>query len=369
MQTQPHNASIVRLHSTEGEPDGSAALRASVASTLGALLADPPSIELTSSCTHALEAAGAALDLGPGDEIIVPAFTFPSTANAFLLRGATIRFADIDPRTGNIDPASVERCGSSATAAVVCMHYGGISCDMDPIVEQCSSGGWSLIEDAAHGMFASYDGVPLGRLGVVGALSFHRTKNVSAIDGGALVVNDPSMVERTQIALDKGTNRAAFEAGRVASYEWSGPGSSWRMSEPLLAAFAEQLRQAPSMQARRHEVWDRYATELGPWAELHGVALPYVPPRAHHPAHLFWMTLPSSSTRDRFTDWCAAQGVEAVRHFGSLPESTFGRTIVSPPDACPHAEAFASTVVRLPLHHQLSESDVERVLHAVTSFR
>ena len=327
----------------------------------------PPGLELTSSCTHALEASAQALGIGPGDEVIVPAYSFPSTANPFLLRGADIRFADCDPATGNITPAEIERCATKRTRAVVCMHYGGVACDMTAIASLCDGGGWSLVEDAAHGLFGRFEGRPLGRFGALGAFSFHHTKNISCHEGGALVVNDAGMLDAVSVMLDKGTNRVAFDQGAVGSYEWSGIGSSWRLAEPLIQVLADQLDQRERIQARRHGVWSAYARGLAGWADRTGAHLPFVPENADHPAHLFWLLLPPHIGRSLFVEHCADRGVQVARHFGSLPDSAFGRTIADPDDRSPVATRFGEQLVRLPLHPSLTDDDVDRVLEVVTS--
>lgn len=344
-------------------------LRRSTTALVSELLDGPPAVALTSSCTHALEAASSILGIGAGDEVVVPAFAFPSTANAFLLQGARIRFADVDPLTGNVDVRSVERLVGPATRAVVCVHYGGVACDVDALLSLAAGGGFDLVEDAAHGLFASFRGTPLGRFGRVGSLSFHRTKNISAVDGGALVVNDPALAQRAEIALDKGTNRAEFDSGLVGSYEWSGPGSSWRLSDPLVAVLAEQLSRRASIQSRRHDVWDRYHRELADWAERVGAVLPQVPDDVAHPAHIFWILLPDSIPRGEFAAHCDRLGIQVARHYGSLPDSAFGRTIAEPGDDCPGARILSERLVRLPLHHELSDDDVDRIVEAVRCVR
>ena len=365
------------LNASLGAPDGptwqllgdddAADLRQATTARLAELLDRPPGIELTSSCTHAMEAAAVVLGVGRGDEVVVPAFTFPSTANAFLLSGATIRFADVNPAPGDVDPHSVERATNAATKVVVCTHYGGVGCDMDQLLAQATDGGWHLVEDAAHGLFGTFRGVPLGRFGTIGALSFHRTKNLSSFEGGAIVVNDPALVEDVRTAIDKGTNRVAFETGRVTSYEWTGPGSSWRMPDPMVVLLAEQLQRHEEIQRVRHHVWARYHHELAAWAERVGAVLPMVPRGCEHPAHIFWLVLPSQVDRVEFVAHCAGFGVQVARHYGSLPDSAYGRRIRNSADDCPNAAVLAERLVRLPLHHQLDDEDVDRVVEAVTS--
>lgn len=343
--------------------------RTQVESTLSSLLASPPAIALTASCTHGLEATARLLGIGPGDEVVVPAFAFPSTANAFIATGATIRFADVELETGNIDPRSVESLLGPRTAAVVALHYGGVAADVTVISKLCERSGASLVEDAAQSLFGSFDGTPLGRYGRVAAFSFHRTKNISAFEGGALVLNDSALVGPAQILLDKGTNRVEFETGLADAYEWCGFGSAWRMASPLVDLLGAQLAQASSIQQRRTEVWDRYWSALTGWAASTGCALPVIPHGATHPAHLFWLRLPQGADRDHFVAHCDRHDVEVARHYGSLPTSRHGRRIADPRDRCPNAAILASDLVRIPLHHHLSDPDVERVIDAVTTWR
>ena len=364
----------IRLHApavphglTVGGGDDAEVFAAATAG-LAALLDDPPAVFLTGSCTAALELAAAALDMTPGDEVVVPAFTFPTAASAFVARGARVRFADADPSTGNVDPADVLRCVGPRTRAVVAMHYAGIAADLEPVVPHLRGAGIELIEDAAQGLFASLDGSPLGTLGRFGAISFHRTKNVSTIDGGALVVNDPADVDRTRMLLDKGTDRQAFEDGSVPAYQWQGLGSAWRMHEAAVHLLAAELDRAAAGQACRHQVWDRYVEALAPWAAARSVGLPVVGPGRAHPAHLFWLSLPAAADRPAFIEHCRAAGVQSAWHYGSLPTSTFGRSIAHPDDTCPNALDLAARLVRIPLHQALSDADVERVIEAVTAW-
>jgi dTDP-4-amino-4,6-dideoxygalactose transaminase len=340
-------------------------LRDATTAELSALLGSPPALALTSSCTHALEAAAQLLDIGPGHEVIVPAFTFPSSANPFLIRGATLRFADIDPYTGNVDATSVAARTTPRTAAVVCMHYGGVAGPVDELVELGRSDGWSLVEDAAHGLFGTWDGRPLGTFGRLGAVSFHRTKNISAHEGGALIVNDPELVDRVDVALDKGTDRARFEAGEIPAYDWVGIGSSWRMSDPHVELLAASLSQREAIQRRRHEIWQSYRSGLSSWAERTGSRLPHIDERAEHPAHLFWISLGDGLDRDRVVEACARAGVPAFRHYSSLPDSPYGQSIRHPEDDCPAASAFAGQLIRLPLHHDLENVAVERAIEVL----
>jgi len=303
--------------------------------------------------------------IGPGDEVIVPAFTLSSTANAALLRGATVRFADIRASDANIDPESVAARMTSRTRAVICVHYGGVAADVDRLSELCGEIGADLVEDAAHGLAASSNGVALGRFGRIGALSFHRTKNISTVEGGALIINDPELIEAGHIAVDKGTDRHLFEEGARTSYEWAGQGSAWRMADPMVDLLGEQLSRLDDIQRRRHAVWTAYANQLAEWASRNEVTLPVIPQNAQHPAHLFWIAVPNAARRDDVVAHCAAQGVEVARHYGSLPLSAFGRSITRLGDECPVAQDVSERLLRLPLHHELSDDAVARVIDAL----
>jgi dTDP-4-amino-4,6-dideoxygalactose transaminase len=335
---------------------------------LATLLDDPPAVFLTGSCTASLEATAAALELAAGDEVVVPAFTFPTAAAAFAARGATVRFADVDPTTGNLDPDDVDRCLGPRTRAVVAMHYAGVAADLGAVTPGLAARGIDVIEDAAQGLFASLDGAPLGTFGRFGAISFHRTKNVSTIDGGALVVNHPDDVERVRVLLDKGTDRHAFEDGSVPAYQWRALGSAWRMHQAGVHLLAAELEVAAAGQVRRHAAWDRYVEGLSPWAVAHGVGLPMVGPGREHPAHLFFLVLPEAEHRSAFIAHLASAGVQSAWHYGSLPDSAMGRSIAHPDDTCPKALDFAARVVRIPLHQDLSGDDVDRVIEAVTAW-
>lgn len=361
------NARQFDAPSTDGLRRSHPYSRTEVVAELSMALDEPPAVLLTSSCTHALEASALLINVGPGDEVIVPAFTFPSTANAFLLRGATVRFADVSDHDGNIDPTSVETRLSERTRAIVAVHYAGIGADLDlleKLAERCDA---VLIEDAAHGIHARSDGVPLGRRGTFGCLSFHRTKNLTAGDGGALIVNDPDLIAPATVALDKGTNREAFDAGRVDAYDWRGLGSSWHLPDTGVDLLGESLARSSDVQATRQHVWRRYMSELQDWAKQRGVTLPSVSDNNDQPAHLFWVGLPDAQLRTKTVDHCRDLGVEVARHFGSLPESPYGATIAVPGDECPVAKCFADRLLRLPMHHQLSDDDTDRVIQAITT--
>jgi dTDP-4-amino-4,6-dideoxygalactose transaminase len=321
---------------------------------------------LTTSCTHALELAALLLDVGPGDEIIVPAFTFVSTAAAFVLRGARVVFADVDPATCNLDAGAVAKVAGPRTRAIVPVHYAGVACDVEAIA--AAAPGAIVVEDNAHGLFGRWHGRPLGSLGAVATQSFHETKNVSCGEGGALIVNEPGLVERAEILREKGTNRARFFRGQVDKYTWVDVGSSYLPADLLAAVLVAQLEDAAASQAARHAVWTRYHAELAPWAARHGVRRPHLPAGADHPAHLYWLRVRDLDARTRLIAHLAARGVQATFHYQPLHLSDVGRKAGGAPGDCPVTEAAADTLVRLPLYADLAREDVDRVVGAVTSF-
>lgn len=319
---------------------------------------------LTTSCTHALELAALLLELGPGDEVIVPAFTFVTSASAFALRGATIVFADVDPRTLDLDPAAAAAKITPRTRAIVCVHYAGVACDLDALTAL----GVPVVEDNAHGLFGSWRGRPLGSVGALATQSFHDTKNIGCGEGGALVCNDPRFVERAEILREKGTNRARFFRGQVDKYTWVDLGSSYLPSDLLAAVLTAQLEGADAIQAARHAVWARYHAELAPWAAHHGVQQPHLPDGAAQPAHIYWMRVRDLATRTALLAHLAARGVGATFHYQPLHLSEVGLRAGGQPGDCPVTELAADTLVRLPLYADLSAAEVDRVIAAVTSF-
>jgi len=323
---------------------------------------------LTTSCTHALELAALALDVGPGDEVIVPSFTFVSTANAFALRGARVVFADVDPRTLNLDPGDVAARITPHTRVIVPVHYAGVACDLDAIAALAAPAGIAIVEDNAHGLFARWRGRPLGGVGRLATQSFHVTKNISCGEGGALVVNDPALVERAEIIREKGTDRSRFFRGQIDKYTWTELGSSYLPSELLAAVLAAQLEQADAIQAARHAVWRRYHAELSTWASRLGVAQPHLPPETEHPAHLYWLRLANLDARQRLIAHLAERGIVAVFHYLPLHVSAMGQRLGGRAGDCPVAEAAADSLIRLPLYADLTPDDVDRVIAAVRSF-
>lgn len=324
---------------------------------------------LTPSCTHALEMTALLLEVGPGDEVLMPSFTFVSTANAYVLRGASPVFVDIDPRTGNLDPDDLERRITPASRAVVVVHYAGISCDMDRIGAIAAAHGLVVIEDNAHGLFGTWQDRPLGTLGAMATLSFHETKNVTCGEGGALVLTDSALVERAEIIREKGTNRSQFVRGEVNRYAWMDVGSSYLLSDVLAAVLASQLEECDAIQARRRLVWERYREDLGEWAEGHGCALPVVPEGAGPAWHSFHLLLPDRAVRDRLIEHLRARGIGAPFHYLPLHLSVMGRRFGGSEGDCPVTESFSARLLRLPLHHSLGDDEVAAVVAGVESFR
>lgn len=322
---------------------------------------------LTPSCTAALEMCCLLLNLGPGDEVIVPSFTFVSTANAFALLGANVVFADVDPLTFNIDPDHVRSLMTDRTRAVVGVHYGGVAADVDRLAATCQGGGATLIEDAAHAMFARRDGTPLGAFGALSTFSFHETKNVSCGEGGALVINDERLWDRARIVREKGTDRSRFREGLVDKYTWVDRGSSYLLADPLAAVLLAQLEFATVIQARRRHAVERFRDELSAWADLNGVWMaPAAPAPADTAAHLFPMLFPNEQERDRFLKHAAGLGITSVFHYLPLHSSPFGKRFGG--GDCPVSTDVSSRLARLPLFSDIANDEIDRVVEAVMRF-
>jgi dTDP-4-amino-4,6-dideoxygalactose transaminase len=320
---------------------------------------------LTTSCTHALEMAALLLDIQPGDEVICPAFTFVSTINAFVLRGATPVFVDVRPDTLNLDEQQLERCITARTRAIVVVHYAGVACNMDAIMAIARARDIPVVEDNAHGLFGHYKGRPLGSFGVLSTLSFHETKNITCGEGGALVINDERFIQRAEIIREKGTNRSRFFRGEIDKYTWVDVGSSYLPSDLLAAYLLAQLEAWDDIQRRRQEIWATYRRELEPWAEAHDVRLPVVPPDAAHPAHIFYMLMPSLDARTRLIQAMRAREILLVFHYQPLHLSDMGRTFGGRAGQYPVTEDIADRLVRLPIYFGLSPADQQRVISGV----
>jgi dTDP-4-amino-4,6-dideoxygalactose transaminase len=329
-------------------------------------LSGSPKALLTTSCTHALEMTALLLDLQPGDEVIVPPFTFVSTVNAIALRGARPVFVDIRPDTLNLDEALVEAAITPRTRAIVLVHYAGVACEMDTIMAIAARHGLAVIEDNAHGLFGRYKGRQLGTFGSLATLSFHDTKNISCGEGGALMINDTRYVERAEVIREKGTNRTRFYRGQVDKYTWCDLGSSYLPSDILAAYLLAQLESHAAIQQRRHAIWSRYAEVLAPWAAQSGARLPIVPDGCEHPAHIFYLLMPSLEARTALLAHLRTRLILAVFHYQPLHLSEMGRKSGGREGQCPVTEDVSDRLVRLPIFFQLSDDEQTRVIDAVT---
>jgi dTDP-4-amino-4,6-dideoxygalactose transaminase len=322
---------------------------------------------LTHSCTAALEMAAMLLEIGPGDEVVMPSFTFVSAANAVVLRGGTPVFVDVRPDTLNIDETKVQAAITSKTRAIFAVHYAGIGCAMNELLEIAEEARAPLVEDAAQGILASYDGYPLGSFGSLAALSFHETKNVHSGEGGALLINDGGLAERAEVLLDKGTNRRRFFRGQVDKYSWVDIGSSYAPSEINAAFLWAQLEDAESITRRRLAIWHAY-DEAFAELEVRGIAQrPVVPSACSHNAHMYYLLLPDLETRSRFIDELKQAGIHAVFHYVPLHSSDAGRRFGRTAGDLGVTDEVSERLVRLPLWPGMTDEDVQRVINAVAS--
>ena len=328
-----------------------------------------PRVLLTTSCTHALEMAALLLDLQPGDEVIVPSFTFVSTANAFALHGGRPAFVDVRPDTLNLDENLLEALVTPRTRAIVPVHYAGIACEMDTILSIAERHGISVIEDNAHGFLGRYKGRYLGTLGSMAAQSFHETKNVMCGEGGALLLNDPAYILRAEIVRQKGTDRSRFLRGEVDKYTWVDVGSSYAPADILAAFLYAQLEARNHIQEHRRRIWTAYYNGLEKWASERGVILPTVPRTCQPTYHLFYLLMPSLEERQALIAHLRKQGILSVFHFQPLHISKMGQRFGGKPGDCPVAESVSDRLVRLPFYNQLTEEEQESVIQAVHDFR
>lgn len=324
---------------------------------------------VATSCTHALEMAALLLNVQPGDEVIVPSFTFVSTANAFALRDARIVFADIRPDTLNLDEAKLPALITPRTRVIVPVHYGGVGCEMDAILALASKPGVAVVEDNAHGLFGRYKKRWLGTFGCLATQSFHETKNITCGEGGALLINDPDLIERAEIIREKGTNRSRFFRGQVDKYTWVDLGSSYVMSDVLAAFLFGQIEVWEEIQRRRQRIWQRYQTALADWAAQNGARLPVVPAHCEQAYHMFYLLLPSLDTRQRLIAHLKALGILAVFHYLPLHLSEYGRRWGGRPGDCPVTEDVSDRLLRLPFYNVLDEAGQSRVIEAMLAFK
>jgi dTDP-4-amino-4,6-dideoxygalactose transaminase len=320
---------------------------------------------LTTSCTAALELSAMLLDFQPGDTVIVPSFTFTTTALAFVRQGARIVFCDIEPRTLGIDPGHLTTLLDDTVRAVVPVHYAGISCDVaglrSALIDRPDV---AVIEDNAHGLYGHWNDEPLGSIGRFASLSFHETKNFGCGEGGALLINNPGDVDRARVLYDKGTNRRAFFLGQVDKYSWKDTGASFGLSDTLAAFLWGQLEQHDVIQAKRRAVFERYLDLLTPLSDELGLRLPVIPDYAHPSWHLFYVLMPDRATRDAVLSGMRGYGVHPAFHYVPLHSSDAGIRFAARATECPVSEDVAGRLLRLPFHNNLSEADCTRVVDA-----
>jgi len=324
-----------------------------------------PRVLLTTSCTHALEMAALLLDCGPEDEVIVPSFTFVSTANAFALRGARLVFADIRPDTLNLDESQLESLITRRTKAIVVVHYAGVPCEMDAILSIATRHGLRVIEDNAHGLFSRYQKTYTGTFGCLATLSFHETKNFTCGEGGALIINDRDLLERALVVREKGTNRSRFFRGEVDKYTWVDLGSSYLLSDLLAAFLYAQLEARQTIQEKRRRIWTHYHQSLADWAARNDVQLPLIPPGCEQAYHMFYMLLPSAECRRALIGHLKAHSILSVFHYTPLHSSEAGKRYSARAAKCPVTEDISERLLRLPFYTDLQESEQDTVINSV----
>ena len=323
---------------------------------------------VTTSCTHALEMAAILLNIQPGDEVILPAFTFVSTANAFVLHGARPVFCDIRPDTLNLDESKLEALITPRTRVIVPVHYAGVGCEMDAIMEIARRHGVAVVEDNAHGLFGKYRGRGLGTFGCLATQSFHETKNITCGEGGALLINEERLIERAEIIREKGTNRSRFFRGQVDKYSWVDVGSSYVMSDVLAAFLFGQLERWQEIQSKRRVIWQRYDAELADWAGSNCVRQPVVPEHCEQAWHMYYLIMPSLAARTDFIARLKKRGATAVFHYLPLNRSAYALGMVENGwhrTECPVSEDVADRIVRLPFYTDLSTEDQNHILSSI----
>lgn len=328
-----------------------------------------PKVLLTTSCTHALEMAALLLDIQPGDEVIVPSFTFVSTINAFVLRGAKPIFIDIRPDTLNLDESKLEMLITPRTKAILVVHYAGVGCEMDMITAIAVKYNIPIVEDNAHGLFGKYKGRYLGTFGAFATQSFHETKNFTSGEGGALLINDRQYAERAEIIREKGTNRSRFFRGQVDKYTWVDIGSSYLPSDILAAFLYAQLEAREEIQEKRRKIWEYYNQNLSDWAEANNVRLPMVPSHCDQSYHMFYLLLPTLEQRQTLIDHLKSQSILSVFHYLPLHLSDMGKEFGGKEGDCPVTESVSDRLLRLPFYNDLDETDLSTVVSAIREFK
>ncbi|MBT9585563.1 dTDP-4-amino-4,6-dideoxygalactose transaminase [bacterium] len=323
---------------------------------------------LTPSCTAALEMSALLCEITPGQEVLLPAFTFVSTANAFVMMGARPIFVDVCPDTLNLSPESLAKKITPQSRVIVPVHYAGVACEMTAITALAEEHHLTVVEDNAHGLAGTFDKKPLGSLGDLATLSFHETKNFCCGEGGALLVNREDWVERAQILQDKGTNRSKFMLGQVDKYTWVDKGSSYLLGELPASLLLSCLHERQSIQKRRHEIWQRYSLELTSWCSQNGILRQDIPAYAGHTAHLFYLQMPEQRYQLKFIQHLRERGITATFHYQALNECPMGIQLGGIAGSCPVAERAARTIVRLPLYAQMTDLEQDYILDAITGF-
>jgi dTDP-4-amino-4,6-dideoxygalactose transaminase len=323
---------------------------------------------LTTSCTHALEMSAILLDIQSGDEVIIPDFTFVSTVNAFVLRGAKPIFLDVQPDTLNLDESKLEMAITPRTKAIIPVHYAGVGCEMDSIMDIANRHNIAVVEDNAHGLFGKYKGKYLGTFGSMASQSFHETKNFTCGEGGALLINDRELAERAEIIREKGTNRSRFFRGQVDKYTWVDIGSSYLPSDILAAFLYAQFEQREKIQSHRKRVWEIYYAGLKDWAAAHDVQLPVIPEHCEQAYHMFYMLLPNLDLRQKMIMHLRERGIISVFHYLPLHLSDMGKAFGGKAGDCPVTERVSDQLIRLPFHNVITSGDLELVIEAIREF-
>lgn len=324
---------------------------------------------LTTSCTSALDMSAILLDIKDGDEIIVPSFTFVSTANSFATHGANIVFADIREDTLNLDESKLTDLISPKTIAIVPVHYAGVGCEMDAIMNLAHNHNITIIEDNAHGLMGFYKNSPLGSIGDLATLSFHETKNISCGEGGALILNNSSLIERAEIIREKGTDRSKFFRGEIDKYTWVDFGSSFLPSEILAAYLLAQLENRHLIQQKRKTIWHRYYDGLHNWSCSSGTSLPFIPLHCDQSYHMFYLILSSEEVRNRLISHLKSKGILSVFHYLPLHNSQFAESHGINTHNCPISERISSKLLRLPFFCGLTENEQKYVIASIIEFQ
>jgi dTDP-4-amino-4,6-dideoxygalactose transaminase len=324
---------------------------------------------LTHSCTAALEMAAMLVVQQAGDEVIMPSWTFVSTANAFVLRGATPVFVDVRPDTLNIDERLIEGAITERTRAIVPVHYAGVGCEMDVIIDIAARHQLAIVEDAAQGYLAAWNGRALGSIGSLGALSFHQSKNVISGEGGLLLINDPAFVQRAHVLREKGTNRTAFLRGEMDKYEWLDIGSSYLPSDLVAAVLLAQLEAAEEMTAVRLNLWDHYHQRLADAERTELLRRPIIPNRARHNGHIYYVLFYCKELREEVRSRLLREGIEGYTHYVPLHSAPAGRQYGRAASAMRITDQVAATLLRLPIHSVMTEREVDRVVDVILDYR